>query len=218
VLSSHTWVSFSASNPRETYTTHSGLPFTPHPPKPTSLVSAKTSTHAPAGNPPSILHGLSSGSTQAPTLPSSTVPTVPSDERFQATMMTMTTVSPCRRRGNRARRLRSSWAGETGPPLGALNAQEHAPPTPPSNGVQPPVVEDQVKKSSESPSIQKHSPQPTPVESVVEDTSRMSIQTDDIPMPGSFFRKHHVVESEGGGGIQPLHRWLPRWLQPSKRS
>jgi len=46
----------------------------------------------------------------------------------------------------------------------------------------------------------------------------MSIQTDDLPMPGSFFRKHHVVQGEGDDHTQHLHRWLPKWLQSSKRS
>ena len=107
-------------------------------------------------------------------------------------------------------------AGGTGPRSGALNASEPSPPLPSSNGVQPPIVDDQAKESPEPPSTQKHPPQPPPVESVVEDTSRMSIQTDDIPMPGSFFRKHHAAQGDGNGQTH-LHRWLPRWLQ-SKRS
>ena len=108
-------------------------------------------------------------------------------------------------------------AGETGPPLGAVNSKEPTPPPLPSNGIQSPAVEGQTKKSPEPSSVQKHTPQPPLVEPLCEDTSRMSIQTDDIPMPGSFFRRHHASQGDGDENVQHLHRWLPRWLQ-SKRS
>ena len=104
----------------------------------------------------------------------------------------------------------------TAPRLGALNATEPTPPLPSNNGVRPPVVEDQANKSPESPPTERHPSQSPPVESLIEDTSRMSIQTDDIPMPGSYFRKHHVVQNDGNEHNHQL-RWLPRWFH-SKRS
>ena len=107
--------------------------------------------------------------------------------------------------------------GETGPQSGSLNAKEPIPPLPPTNGLKPTVVEDQTKKLPESASTQKQAPQAPHVEPVYEDTSRMSIQTDDIPMPGSYFRKHHVAQAEGAEHNHHLHRWLPGWFR-SKRS
>lgn len=106
-LSAHVRTSFS-DRPPETNTTNSGLLSTPPQPRPTFQVSAKTSTHVPAGSPPSTPRGLSSGS-----MPASTLLNLMSlsDERFQAMMMTTTIVSPYQHRGNRARRPRSSLLG-----------------------------------------------------------------------------------------------------------
>lgn len=101
-------------------------------------------------------------------------------------------------------------AGETGPELNT----EPIPPLPSSSAEQPPVEEKREKELSEPPSTPKnppqppHPPQPLQVEQITEDTSRMSIQTDDMPMPGSFFRKQHVVQGDGDE-----HHNVPRWLQ-----
>jgi serine/threonine protein kinase len=114
VLSLITCVFGSLSPPAKLDAAHSGLPSTPRLPRPTCQVSAKTSTHVPAGSQPSTPPGLSSGSTPVSTLRNSMDPTVPSDQRFRVMTTTMMTVSPFRLRGNRVRRLRRS-------PLGRLD-------------------------------------------------------------------------------------------------
>jgi hypothetical protein len=103
-------------------------------------------------------------------------------------------------------------AGETEP----QSTKESVSPTPPTEVAQPPAEEDREKKSPGSPLMQKNTQQQSQVEQIVEDTSRMSIQTDDIPMPGSYFRKHHASQGDGDEQSQNLHRWLPRWFRSNR--
>jgi len=110
-LSAHVRTLFDNRPPREAHTTHSGLLSTPRQPRLTYQVSAKTSTHVPAGSLPSTPPGLSSGSMPAPTLPNPMDPAASSGGKFQATMMMTMTVSLYQRRGNRVRQLRRFLPG-----------------------------------------------------------------------------------------------------------
>ncbi|KAF9781001.1 Pkinase-domain-containing protein [Thelephora terrestris] len=109
-------------------------------------------------------------------------------------------------------------AGETGPESGASSTKEPVPPLPSRNTELPPVEEDRKEELSEPPSTQREPPeppQPYQVEQVSEDTSRMSIQTDDMPMPGSYSRKQQPVDGDGDE-FNNLPRWLPKWFQAKK--
>ena len=69
----------------------------------------------------------------------------------------------------------------------------------------PPLEEDRENEPPEPPSAQAD-PQQEELqgEDVCEDTwrmSRMSIQTNDIPIPGSYFRKHYVVQDDGNSEL-----------------
>jgi hypothetical protein len=96
-----------------------------------------------------------------------------------------------------------------------LRTKESIPPVPPppyNDVVDTPAEEDPDRKSSGASSIQENPSQSSQVDQPAVDTSRVSIQTDDMPIPGSFYRKDHAVQGDGGENHLSIPRWLPRWL------
>ena len=108
--------------------------------------------------------------------------------------------------------------GESGPRLNVPNVREPTPPLPSSNVVQPLMEEDRGKESPGPPPSTQEAPQPEQprVEQVVEDTSRMSIQTDDLPIPGSYYRKDHVIQDYSGEHNQQIPTWFSRLFRNNR--
>ena len=98
-------------------------------------------------------------------------------------------------------------AGEIGLPLSTEPI-----PSLPSDEVPGAITgEDRENEPQDPPQTQEDLQEPQPqIEQIVEDTSRMSIQTDDILIPGSYSQS--VSQGDQERSSNGPTGWLPRWL------